>query len=281
MRRPSRAPLKTMDKRPIGVFDSGLGGLSVVPYLKEALPNEHVIYFGDTARTPYGSKTVTTIRSFSEDIVKFLISKDVKLIAIACNTISSTCLPQLREQFPEIPFAGIIDPMAKAVPELVPEEENLGIIGTRVTVESGMYPAEIARFAPEIKVYQKACPIFVPMVEEGLSEHPMLRLAIHHYLDEFVSENKIQHLLLGCTHYHLIERQIQEEFPELHILNPARAQVESIRAILKEREAFSPPAEERQDVFYASDLSDNFVRMIDGILGEGKARIKFKNLEIG
>lgn len=268
-----------MDKRAIGVFDSGLGGLTAIPYLHARLPQEKLIYFGDTARTPYGSKTLATIRQFSTEIVSFLASKGVKMVVIACNTVTSTALDTLRERFPDIDFVGIIDPMAEALKLELPELKQIAVIGTKVTIESDVYAKSLKRLFPEAEVLQKACPIFVPLIEEGFADSEMMDLAIHHYLDDWIRAHHIQDLILGCTHYPLIAPRIEAAYPNLRLHNPSEMVVRRVIEELEAKDALAPPEERPEPIFYASDLSENFRRMIDSILGEETGHLRFKNLD--
>ena len=272
-----------MDSRSIGVFDSGLGGLSVVRCLKKRMPGESLLYFGDSARTPYGSKAVSTIRRFSEEIISFLVSRDVKAVVIACNTVSSTCLDELHEKFPDLPIVGIIEPVCRTMAEqFAGKNEKLGIIGTRVTVESGVYPATLQAFAPGLQLAQKACPLLVPLIEEGLSGHEMVQLALRYYLDDFVRENSLDGLILGCTHYPLIRAQIEQLYPGLALYDPAEAEVEALASLLAGRDALAPEGQEPAlDRYYASDLSENYVRMIREITADPQAEIRFRSVEPG
>lgn len=292
---PKNTPLTPSagDPRPIGVFDSGLGGLTVVPYLLEALPEERVVYFGDTARTPYGSKSLPTIQKFSREIVDFLAAEDCKAIVIACNTVSSTCLASLEEDYPALPIVGIIDPMVeelarslRADPQAL-RSRRLGVIGTKVTVASGVYPRLLATALPGARLAQKACPIFVPLIEEGLLDHTMMEEAIHYYLDDFVAEEGLTDLILGCTHYHLMEAKLHQLYPQLRIWNPAAAQVRALTQVLANRGLLAGPQEpagdqanDRLNHFYASDLSDNFRQMIANIAAGQQVHLEFKSLEI-
>ncbi len=182
-----------MDNRPIGIFDSGLGGLNCIPSLLKQTADERVIYFGDTARTPYGSKAVSTIKTYTYQIADFLASQDVKMMVIACNTITATCLPELQERFPTIPILGIIEPAARAIGKMCNENNHIGVIATKVTTESGLYPESIARFAEgkRLKVYAKATPLLVPLIEEGIIDDEIMDLTIDHYLKDFIAQNQI------------------------------------------------------------------------------------------
>ena len=271
-----------MDNRPIGFFDSGLGGLTAIPHLFERLPNERVIYFGDTARTPYGSKAVSTIRNYVDQIGDFLVSKDVKMLVIACNTVSSTCLERLSEKFPGLPVVGIIRPAAARVAEICGEKSKVGVIATKVTVNSGAYGREIRRLMPGKTVYEKATPAFVPLIEEGIIENEIMDLTIHYYMDEFIAGHGIDVLVLGCTHYPLIRRNVERIYPGLTIVNPSLEIIGEVETILRERDALAGKDNERENVFYASDLSENFTAMIEKIMETERSNLilKFKNLEL-
>lgn len=270
-----------MDNRPIGFFDSGLGGLTCIPYLMKALPDEKIIYFGDTARTPYGSKATSTIRSFSLEIADFLVKSNVKMIVIACNTVSATCLDVLRDKFPQIPILGIIDPAAKATAENCTEENNVGIIGTKVTINSGAYNSLINSYNKDLHIYGTACPAFVPLIEEGIIDNEIMDLTIKYYMNDFVNDNKLDTVILGCTHYPLIKKNIERIYPELDIINPSSIVVNKIRKVLDERDMFAKNSDFK-NVFYASDLSENFINMIDHIFEDESedAKVKFLNFDL-
>lgn len=276
-----------MDNRPIGVFDSGLGGLTCVTHLLKAMPNESVVYFGDTARTPYGSKSVQTIKQFSREIVDFLLEQDCKAIMIACNTVSATCIDDLRQAYPDMTIIGIIEPMVQNLTQAYQENPAIssGVIGTKVTIESGVYPELFAKKVPGFNLKSKACPLFVPLIEEGLANHEMMDMAIGYYLDDFLEAENLQDLILGCTHYHLLEEKLQSRYPELNLHNPAKAQVEALRIALEQADLLADDRSNSteflgENIFYASDLSGNFRNMIAEIIKDEEAQIKFKNLAI-
>ncbi len=274
-----------MDNRPIGFFDSGLGGLTCIPHLMDVMPEEKIIYFGDTARTPYGSKAVSTIRTFSGQIADFLVSKGAKMIVIACNTVSATCLDELRVRFPDIPVLGIIAPAAEAVARTCSVSNRIGIIGTKATIASGAYTKLIKEKNRELEIYEAACPAFVPLIEEGIITNDIMDLTIRHYMDAFSMEHRIDTLVLGCTHYPLIRPNIERIYPGFRIINPSEEIVNDIYSTLKERDMFAGE-NDVDNVFYASDLSENFVKMIDRIFDDTRSRddtrvrVKFKNLDI-
>lgn len=270
-----------MDNRPIGFFDSGLGGLTCIPYLMKNMPEERMIYFGDTARTPYGSKAVTTIRSFSMEIADFLMKNNVKMIVIACNTVSATCLDDLRKKFPGVPILGIIEPAAEKTAALCSENNNIGIIGTKVTISSGAYKASLKKYDSSLSIFEAACPAFVPLIEEGIIENDIMDLTIKYYMDDFIYGNDIDTVILGCTHYPLIKNNIARIYPDINIINPSKIIVNTIETILNERDMLAHGSDFR-NVFYASDLSENFINMIDHIFENepGSAKVKFKNFDL-
>ena len=265
------------DGRPIGVFDSGLGGLTAVTHLAELLPEERFVYFGDTARTPYGSKAVGTIQKFAVEIADFLLGQEAKMIVIACNTVSATCLDLLQERFPGTPILGIIEPAARKA-ALEYGTRRIGVIGTKVTVSSGQYERSIRAYAPDCRVFSKACPLFVPAIEEGLADTPLMEQLVGHYLDSFVAENELEVLVLGCTHYPLVAHIIRKRYPALTILDPSVIVAQEVQETL-EAQGLRAGESDRENRFYASDLSESFVRMAQSILPSRKADIRIKNFE--
>lgn len=270
-----------MDNRPIGFFDSGLGGLTCIKPLMKKLPEERIIYFGDTARTPYGSKATSTIKAFSNEIAEFLVSKDVKMIVIACNTVSATCVGELQERFPQIPIVGIIEPAADKVADTCVSGNNVGIIGTKVTIASGEYERRIHALNGDINIFQTPCPAYVPLIEEGIIDNDIMDLTIRYYMDDFIADNEIDTVVLGCTHYPLIEKNIRRIYPDVKIINPSDIIVDTVERILAERNQLAKESD-AQNVFYASDLSENFINMIEHIFrGETEdAKVKFKNFDL-
>lgn len=268
-----------MDNRPIGFFDSGLGGLTCVPHLMQALPNERIIYFGDTARTPYGSKGISTIRNFSMQIADFLISENVKMIVIACNTVSSTCLDELQQKYPQIPIIGIIEPTAKVTAETCNEQDNIGVIGTKVTIKSKAYEKLIYNMNSKLNLYSTPCPTLVPLIEEGIIQNDIMDLSIKYYLDQFISYNKINTLILGCTHYPLIRKNIEKIYSGLRIINPSTEIIQSIIVELAAKDIFSDEPV-FDNMFYASDLSENFVNMINRIFKNSGFKVAFKSFDL-
>lgn len=268
-----------MDNRPIGFFDSGLGGLTCIPNLMKLFPKEKIIYFGDTARTPYGSKATSTIKSFSMQIAEFLVKNDVKMIVIACNTVSATCLADLQQRYPDVPVVGIIQPAAETIAKSCSTMNKIGIIGTKVTIQSGAYKEQIHKLNGALDIFETPCPAFVPLIEEGIIQNDIMDLTIKYYMDDFILENRLDTVVLGCTHYPLIRSNIKRLYPTLRIINPSEEIINSIEKILKERDMLAEDSD-FENVFYASDLSENFVNMIDRIFHDEEVKVKFKNLEL-
>ena len=268
-----------MDNRPIGFFDSGLGGLTCIAPLMRSRPNERIIYFGYTARTPYGSKSPDTIRGFARQIAAFLIQQDVKMIVIACNTVTATCLRDLQQRFPQLPIMGVIQPAANRICAICDEKSSIGIIGTKVTIKSKCYEALIHQKRPELQIHSTACPAFVPLIEEGIIENEIMDLTIRNYMDNFIRYYKIDNLELGCTHYPLILDNLKRIYPSLRIVNPSEEVVYRIHQVL-EHEQLLADRPVGDHTFYASDLSENFVNMINRIFELTEFRVAFKNFDL-
>ncbi len=201
-------PLRQAQGRPIGIFDSGLGGLTVVKAIQRELPKEKLVYFGDTARIPYGTKGPETIKHYAKQIVRFLIKKEkVKAVVVACNTSSAWALKDLRGEF-SIPVLGVIEPGAHAAVE-VTRNGVIGVIGTEGTIYSGAYPEAIHRLMPQAKVLTRPCPLFVPLVEEGKISGPIAESIAREYLRPLL-KGGIDTLLLGCTHYPLLKKTLSK-----------------------------------------------------------------------
>jgi glutamate racemase len=196
-----------MPQQPIGVFDSGIGGLTVLKELLARLPGESFVYFGDTARLPYGNKSAETVRRFSRENVHFLLERNVKMVVVACNTASSHALPLLDSEF-HVPIVGVIEPGVRAAVAAT-RSHRIGVIGTAATVRSGAYAAKIMQQLPGAEVISQACPLFVPLVEEGWVDSPITHQVAEEYLKVYAGTG-IDTLVLGCTHYPLLKRVIGE-----------------------------------------------------------------------
>lgn len=265
-----------MDNRPIGVFDSGLGGLTTVAELQRLLPEERVIYIGDTARTPYGSKSPETIKKFAGQIVDYLIRHNVKMIIIACNTATAIALDDLRARYPAVPIIGVIEPTVKKV--VSDGCTKVGVIATKATVSSDVYGKELRAMAPDIEVHSAACPAIVPLVEEGLTDTKIMELTVQHYLDGFVKEHGFEHLILGCTHYPLVAGHIHKLYPGLKLYSSSAEVVNEAAEILRERDMLASGSEFK-DRYYASDMSDNFIAMVDMLFKDTDFKIHLLMLE--
>ena len=243
---------------PVGVFDSGVGGLTVAREIARQLPDENIIYFGDTARVPYGSKSQNMIICFSEQIIRFLKTKQVKAIVIACNTASALALDAVRDEF-DIPILGVVIPGARAAVEAT-RNRKVGVVGTDATVQSGMYTKVIRGMAPDVEVIEKACPLFVPLVEEGFKEHNVTREVIEYYLESMRSTD-IDAMILGCTHYPLLRSKIRDYMGErIQIVNPAYETAMDLKKLLHENDMENDGSDTRHSrySFYVSDAAEKF-----------------------
>lgn len=264
---------------PIGVFDSGVGGLTVVREITRQLPKENIVYFGDTARVPYGSKSKNNIIRFSEQIIRFLQTKQVKAIVIACNTASALALDTVRSEF-DIPIIGVIVPGARAAVEATHNKE-VGVVGTDATVQSGMYTKVIRGMDPRIHVREKACPLFVPLVEEGFKEHKVTREVIEFYL-ESMKKTDIDAMILGCTHYPLLRSKIREYMGErIQIVNPAYETAMDLKKLLEERDMKNDGTGGScsKYEFYVSDAAEKFVNFANTVMPFDVAAANVVNIE--
>jgi glutamate racemase len=245
-----------MRDSPIAAFDSGLGGLSVVRHLRELLPREEVVYFGDTARVPYGTKSRRTVKHFALEAARFLLGFEPKLIVAACHTASALALDDLRRELP-VPVVGVVEPGARAVAALRPVA--VAILGTEATIASRAYEAAIHRLAPSAEVISLACPLFVPMVEEGrCSADAIVRQAAAEYLRP-LAERPAQAVVLGCTHYPLLWDAIAERVgPHAVIVDCGRETALAVRAQLREMDALSERAAPASMGCYVSDNPARF-----------------------
>ena len=239
----------------IGVFDSGIGGLTVLKEIRKVLPNEKIYYLGDTARVPYGEKTKELIIRYSKEIVEFLLEKNVSAIVVACNTATALALTELKEIF-KIPIIGVIEAGARTAINTT-KTGKIGVIGTKATIRSGKYKEEIKLFNTKAEVLQKACPLFVPAVEEGILSGKLVNQIIKTYLDDF--EGKIDTLILGCTHYPLLKEAIGKIYPDIKIVDPAKETALDLKNILQQNEFLKNDATKNEEVkFYVTDGEEIF-----------------------
>ncbi|HEX7117652.1 MAG TPA: glutamate racemase [Longimicrobiales bacterium] len=251
-------------ERPIGVFDSGIGGLTVVRELWQRLPEESVVYFGDTARVPYGPKSPDTVRRYAREAVAFLHSRGVKLIVVACNTATAHAIELLEREAP-VPVVGVIEPGARAAAAAT-RTGRIGVIGTAGTIASGAYDREVRRLLPEARVYAQPCPLFVPLVEEGWFDHPATRLIAEEYLRP-LREVDIDVLVLGCTHYPLLKPALEQTLgPSIRLVDSAAETVADVRRRLTALDLLraSPPP---THAFAVSDAPAQFRAIARHFLG--------------
>ena len=262
----------THDPRPIGVFDSGIGGLTAVRELFRQLPHESVVYFGDTARLPYGNKSQETVCRFSLEIASFLVRQNVKCLVVACNTASSHALGALRARY-DLPIVGVIDPAAKAAAAVSPRG-LIGVVGTLATVGSNAYVHAIQKLAPGANVIARACPLFVPLVEEGWLDHKVTRLVAEEYLAELRAAN-LESLILGCTHYPLLTPLLLDLMgPAVTLIDSGAEAARATAQLLAERGQLAPEpggrsAKPPQHHFFLSDepRRRSFAKVAQSFLG--------------
>lgn len=260
-------------ERPIGIFDSGLGGLTVFKELRALLPGEDLIYFGDTARVPYGTKSAEAVLAFSKEITSFLLGKKIKFLIVACNTASSLALEEIRKLSP-VPVLGVIKPGVEAALKAVPEGGRVLVTGTSATVNSRAYSRALAASGARIKVREKACPLFVPLAEEGWCSKPVAALTAREYLAPFRGKTDV--LILGCTHYPLLKKVIARVMgPRTKIVDSALAAARGARAELAARGLLNK-ARAGSSEFIVSDAPARFSELAFRLLKirTGKVTVK-------
>jgi glutamate racemase len=261
-----------LNKRPIGVFDSGVGGLTVARSLRKALPREKIIYFGDTARVPYGNKSKSTIDRFSREIMDFLVEKGVKAVVIACNTASSFSLPFLRNNY-ELPVIGVISPGIKKAISLT-KSGRIGIIGTEATVNSGAYHRVLKRTGgKQYRMFSASCPLFVPLVENRMTSGEITLRVVEKYLTP-LKQKRIDTLILGCTHYPMLKKVISECMKGVKLVDSSEAVAEEVRDVLASEDLIVPRNHKTGKMTcYVSDAPDNF-KKISGLFLKEKVDVK-------
>ena len=256
------------DARPIGMFDSGIGGLTVAKELFACMPGERIIYLGDMARCPYGGRSEETIKAFGLQDARFLTSKDIKMLIVACNTVSSVALDFIQKEINEIPVIGVVTPGARAAISRT-VSKRIGIIGTVATIRTGSYEKEITRLDPTIKTYGKACPLFVPLVEEGLVDGDIARLVVQRYVYELINYG-IDCLILGCTHYPLLLEALQSAVGAgIQLLDSAywtAREAKDILTAMNMRNAEKAGGMGRSG-FFVTDITEGFPKNASAFLG--------------
>ncbi len=245
--------------RPIGVFDSGIGGLTVVSALRRLLPAEDIFYLGDTARVPYGGKSAATIQRYSSELTGLLLAENAKAIVVACNTASALAVPRLQDDL-KVPVIGVIAPGAQAAVETT-QNGKVGVIGTRATIASGAYERALHKLVPDLQVTAMACPLLVPLIEEGMLDDPLTDEHIRRYLEPLLAAG-IDTLILGCTHYPLLHRAIARlAGPEIWLVDSAHNCALATRDLLRDA-ALAAPGERTGALQVAlTDASDGFLRV--------------------
>jgi glutamate racemase len=245
--------------RPIGVFDSGIGGLTVVKALRELLPSEKIVYLGDTARVPYGSKSPSTVERYSLEIAEMLVAQNAKVIVVACNTASSVALPKLEQTF-SVPVIGVIRPGAQAAIS-ASRNRHIGVIGTRATIRSGAYEKTLRGLNQNVRVTSRACPLLVPLIEEGWLDDELTDRIIARYLEPLIKEG-MDTLVLGCTHYPLLSPAIERALDgSVALVDSARNCAAAVQRLLR-RESLAAKSSDTGSLQVAlTDAPDNFLRV--------------------
>lgn len=254
-----------MNNNPIGVFDSGIGGLTVVTEIIKQLPNESIIYLGDTARVPYGTRSKEVIKKFALELTRFLLKRKVKFLMVACNTISSTCLDVI-ENISPVPVLGVIKDAA--MESLKTTKTNIiGVIGTTATISSCSYEKAINKLNPEAKIITQACPLFVSLAEEGLTSDKATELIAKNYLKKFKG-TKLDTLILGCTHYPILKNIIQKVIgKKVRLIDSAKPTAKKLRELLREKNLVSEKKKAKYE-FFVTDAPDRVYNVARNFLGQ-------------
>lgn len=270
------------EKLPIGIFDSGVGGLTVYRALHKCLPNERFIYLGDTARVPYGTKSLATVEKYAIENSQFLASRGIKMLVVACNTASALALPAIREKI-GIEVVGVIGPGARKAVEITKDDENprIAVIATEATVQSDAYAASIRAASEKPLIIQTACPLFVPLAEENWTEEPETYLIAKKYLTKII-DFEPEALVLGCTHYPILRDVIQQTVGyDVKLIDSGEACAEEVAEFLKEKGLGNPNIIEGErklcddlDHFYVTDAADRFARVAERFLGAKPAKLE-------
>ena len=260
----------------VGIFDSGIGGLTVAHAVMQQLPRESVTYFGDTARVPYGPKSPDTVKRYSLEIASFLVDQQVKMLVVACNTATAHALPVLRDRL-TIPVIGVIEPGARAAVRAT-RNGHVGVIGTAGTIKSGAYERALRALEPSLRITARACPLFVPIVEEGWVDHEATRLIAREYLAPLLRE-KVDTLVLGCTHYPLLKHVIADVLgPDVTLIDSAEETARETAAVLSDRRLTANGRDEPSHRFIASDDPLMFLQLGQRFLGDAIDGVEVKTL---
>ncbi|MGD0337465.1 MAG: glutamate racemase [Bacteroidota bacterium] len=262
----------TANEKPIGVFDSGIGGLTVVRALMRQFPNENIVYFGDTARVPYGPKSAQVVREYALQDAEFILSNDVKMIVVACNTVSAVALDVVQKRAGSIPVVGVIAPGAAAAVKAT-RKKRIGVIGTLGTIASNIYKSAIYQIDPTIEVFSQACPLFVPLAEEGWTHHAATELIAKEYLFPLTTQS-IDTLILGCTHYPILRDTIEKVLHgAMTLIDSGEATGGIVEEILTSRDIKNPSTQRPNIQFHVSDIPHKFLEVGERFLGQRLGRI--------
>ncbi|HEX6186061.1 MAG TPA: glutamate racemase [Pyrinomonadaceae bacterium] len=279
-----------MDRNlPIGIFDSGVGGLTVYRALHERLPGERFVYLGDTARVPYGTKSLSTVERYAVEDARFLVSRGVKLLVVACNTASALALPAVRRAV-SVPVVGMIGPGARAAVRAADGKGRVGVVATESTVRSGAYSKAIKELAPDTEVFERACPLFVALAEEGWADSEVARTVAEEYLRP-LREREVSALVMGCTHYPILRRVIQEAVGEsVRLIDSGEAAAEAVESVIEREGLRRTATQELRDLreagaharylcddldhFYVTDAAERFAHVAERFLGAAPRRLE-------
>lgn len=249
----------------IGIFDSGIGGLTVLQRIIETLPRENTVYLGDTARSPYGTKSADTVLRYSFENTDFLIEKDVKLVVVACNTSTAIALESLRQSL-SVPVIGVVEPGVRRALEKT-RNKKIGVIGTEATIQSGAYTRTLKSCDPAVEVYSRACPLFVPLVEDGWLDNSVVKITVESYLGS-LKRSGIDTLILGCTHYPLLQKAIQRFMGRgVRLVDSAAETAREVQTIL-EQKSLAREKGKGASSFFVTDTPDRFIKVGRRFLGE-------------
>lgn len=259
----------------IGIFDSGFGGLTVMKAIRALLPHENILYFGDTARLPYGTKSRETIVRYSIENASFLIQQGIKVLVVACHTACSFALEELQQKF-DIPIIGVTTPMIEQVAQ-ISSRGKIAILGTRGTIASGAYQNAIRKLLPHAEISAIACQLLVPLVEEGYIDHPITAMAIFEYLHSLKNKD-IDTILLGCTHFPLLLKQIQQTVgPSVQVIDPAQFCAASLKKLLQDQKLINPDLSTPDTQFFVSDDPEKFQLLGKTFLGHTVSEVALSN----
>lgn len=279
-----------MDRNlPIGIFDSGVGGLTVYRALHERLPTERYVYLGDTARVPYGTKSLATVERYAIENARFLVSHGIKLLVVACNTASALAVPAIRAAV-SVPVVGMIGPGARAAVREAAGGASVGVVATESTVKSGAYSKAIRALAPEVEVYERACPLFVSLAEEGWADSQVARMVAEEYLSEMRGRG-VAALVMGCTHYPILRQVIQEAVGAgVRLIDSGEAAAGAVEALIETEDLRRTATQELRDLreagaharylcddldhFYVTDAAERFAHVAERFLGVAPKRLE-------